>query len=155
MTSNTNGRKVGVWSQPLRDPGDVWPWKAPARDPGDVFPWRPAGFAGFAENSLGWYAWLNTMPPGPNTLHVIGDVIVSNPGVRAHLTMRYPQGINPSILILDLSLIQEPGMWPAVLVSAQARFEKMLPSDFARYQMVEVYLEGVRIVSIDHIEIAG
>ncbi len=146
-------RKLSTWSQPLRDPGDAWPWKKIQHDPGDVFPWKVNGFAGFAEDSKGWYAWLNTMPPKPDDLHVVGEVIVSNPGVRARLTMRYPQGINPAILILDLTLVQEPGIWPAVLANAQARFDRVLPSDIIGYDSVEIYLQGIKIVEIDHIEV--
>lgn len=155
MTSITDGKKAHVWSQPSHDPGDAWPLKKIQGDRGDAFPRTPAGFAGFAKESLGWHAWLDTMPPAPEHLHVVGEVIVSNPGVRALLTMRYPQGINPAILILDLFLIQEPGIWSTVMCDAQPRFDRVMPSDFARYQSVEVYLEGVKIVSIDHIQIVG
>jgi hypothetical protein len=61
-----------------------------------------------------WYAWLNLMPPPPDDFHVIGDVLVSNPGVQAHLCVKEPQGINPGVLLLDLHLAQLPGMWPQV-----------------------------------------
>ena len=138
-----------------RDPGDAWPWTLPLRDPGDAFPWKPVGFAGFSKASPGWYAWLDTMPPGPNHLHVVGDVLVSNPGVLAVLTMREPQGTNPKILILDLSLVQQPGMWPAVMSHAQSRFDRFLPSGPSPYQSVEVYLGATKIVTIDHIQIVS
>lgn len=65
-----------------------------------------------------WHAWLNAMPPKPDDFHVAGDVFVSNPGIIASLTMRAPQGINPTILILDLNLIQRSGMWPQVMTCA-------------------------------------
>ena len=34
-------------------------------------------------DSRDWHAWINLMPPGPNQLHVIGEVQVPNPGVEA------------------------------------------------------------------------
>lgn len=55
--------------------------------------------------SKAWHAWLNTMPPKPDDFHVAGDVIVGNPGILPQLTMREPQGINPTTLVLDLHLI--------------------------------------------------
>lgn len=74
-----------------------------------------------------WYAWLNTMPPGPHKLIVTGDVLVGNPGIEALLTMHEPQGINPAILLLDLNLVQKPGMWPQVMTCASARFDRLVP----------------------------
>ena len=38
--------------------------------------------------------------------------------------MREPQGINPAILMLDLHLVQKPGMWPQVLAVAHARYDR-------------------------------
>ena len=57
-----------------------------------------------------WYAWINRMPPKPDGLHVIGEVFANNAGVQAELRVREPQGINPDILLLDLHLVQRPGM---------------------------------------------
>ena len=53
----------------------------------------------------GWYARINMMPPPPDDFHVIGEVEVANPGVKAELTKRIPQGINQKILLLDLHLV--------------------------------------------------
>jgi len=99
-----------------------------------------------------WHAWLNTMPPRPDTLHVVGDVMVANPGVTPVLTMREPQGINPNILILDLQLVQQPGMWPQVVTSVQARFDRVIVKQ-SSYTSVDVYLNGSKVTSIDHIDI--
>ena len=49
-----------------------------------------------------WHAWLNTMPPGPSTLHVVGDICVESAGTVVLLVAREPQGFNPSALMLDL-----------------------------------------------------
>lgn len=96
-----------------------------------------------------WQAWLDKMPPKPDELHVIGDVMVSNPGVLPALTMRVPQGINPAILMLDLHLVQQPGMWPQVMACIPARFDRVMPPGASDYTSVEIYSEGERIAQID------
>lgn len=89
-----------------------------------------------------WHAWINAMPPGPNSLHVVGEVQVGNPGVVPELTVREPQGINPAILLLDLHLVQRPGMWPQVMTWKQARFDKVLAPRAPRPTQVEVFATG-------------
>ena len=135
-----------------RGPGDYWPWKATIDGPGDAWPWKPLGFEGFSEESPGWYAWQDTMPNGPSALHVVGDVLVSNPGVSALLTMRISKDTPPGALALDLSLIQQPGIWPQVMAHVQTKFDRYLPATSKQYASVEVYLSSVRIVLIDHID---
>jgi hypothetical protein len=89
-----------------------------------------------------WYAWLNKMPPGPNSLHVVGEVFVGNPGMQAELTIKEPQGINPAILLLDLHVTQRPGMWPQVMTWVQARFDKVIVPGSPNYTDVEVFAIG-------------
>lgn len=96
-----------------------------------------------------WQAWLDKMPPRPYELHVVGDAMVSNPGVRPMLTMRIPQGINPAILILDLHLVQQPGIWPQVMTCVPVRFDRVMPSGASDYTSVEIYSDGERIAQID------
>ena len=93
-----------------------------------------------------WYAWLNLMPPPPDDFHVIGEVYVPNPGVDPFLTPRNPQGINPAILLLDLFLIQRPGIWPQVFVWKQARYDKTARS--IRYTQVQVFCGDELIADI-------
>jgi hypothetical protein len=102
-----------------------------------------------------WYAWLNTMPPRPDDFHVTGDVMVSNPGIIALLTMKSPQGINPDILLLDLHLVQQPGMWIQVMTCAQARFDRVMPPGSKLYTAVEIFSDGKRIALIDKIDIVS
>lgn len=96
-----------------------------------------------------WQAWLDKMPPKPDELHVAGDVMVSNPGVQPMLAMRNPQGSNPTILILDLYLIQQPGKWPTVMVCVPARFDRVMPPGASDYTSVEIYSDGKQIAQID------
>ena len=39
-----------------------------------------------------WRAWLNTMAPVPDELHVSGEVLVPNPGTVPFLRERNPPG---------------------------------------------------------------
>jgi hypothetical protein len=70
-------------------------------------------------------------------LHVCGEILVANPGVEVILLKREPQGINPAILILDLLLIQRPGIWPMVVVSKPATYSE-IGWDLA-YRRVAIY----------------
>jgi hypothetical protein len=89
-----------------------------------------------------WYAWENLQPPGPSKLHVIGEVAVPNPGVEASLVEKYPQGFNPTILLLELILVQRPGIWAQVVVNKQVHFEKLTQGNHYKYKLVEVFSGG-------------
>lgn len=95
-----------------------------------------------------WYAWINAQPPKPDDFHVVGKVLVGNPGVLAQLSVKHPQGINPDILLLDLHLVQQPGVWPQVLTWKQARFDEVLTSSSPSYTNVEVFFDGESIANI-------
>ena len=93
-----------------------------------------------------WYAWLDLMPPTPETLRVNGEVYVANPGIEALLVPTEPQGINPRILMLDLLLCQKPGMWPQVFVWAQAKYERTGRN--LQYDQVDILCGGNIIASV-------
>jgi hypothetical protein len=96
--------------------------------------------------SQDWYAWIDLMPPGPNHLHVMGEVQVPNPGVDPFLATKHPQGINPSILLLDLHLVQRPGIWPDVVVWKQVRYDRIVHG--AQYRQVQVFCEEKMIADM-------
>lgn len=99
-----------------------------------------------------WYAWINLMPPKPYELHAVGDVRVGNPGVIVELRPREPQGANPAILLLDLHLVDRPGMWPQVMSWVQCRYDRVLvPSD--AFTDVEIMSGGTSIarVTVDQV----
>ncbi len=102
-----------------------------------------------------WHAWLNTMPPRPDDFHVVGDVQIPNPGVEANLTMRQPQGINPQILLLDLHLIQKPGLWPQIVSITQARYDRVIVSSTHPYTAVQIFYESQQIAYIDKVDIVS
>lgn len=95
-----------------------------------------------------WYAWINRMPPPPDELHVVGEVLVPNPGVDPLLVPKEPQGINPQILLLELFLCQRPGNWPQVLVWKQARYDKVLRRGQS-YKQVQIFCGDQSIALID------
>lgn len=97
----------------------------------------------------GWYAWINMMPPPPDDFHVIGEIEVANPGVKAELTKRIPQGINQKILLLDLHLVQQPGMWPQVMTSATARYDQILTPKSVHFEQVQIFYMGSVIATLD------
>jgi hypothetical protein len=101
-----------------------------------------------------WYAWINLMPPKPDDFHVVGEILVNNPGVKAQLCVREPQGINPEILQLDLLLVQQPGFWPQIMTWVQARYDKILTPVSLRYVKVEIFFENESIlplISVDEV----
>ena len=75
-------------------------------------------------DTSGWYAWLNKMPPGPPSFHVIGTVDLPSPGYDARLVPASPQGINPTDLILDLLVTPRPGIWPQVITPVSVRYDQ-------------------------------
>lgn len=94
----------------------------------------------------GWYAWINLMPPGPEAFYVTGEVYVPNPGVELLLVPRTPQGINPEVLLLDLYVHQQPGVWPQVFVCKPARYERV-PAG-TRYTRVNVFCGDIMISDV-------
>jgi hypothetical protein len=93
-----------------------------------------------------WYAWLNIMPPGPSVLHVKGEVQVTNTKMHARLLKREPQGINPSILDLELVLIQDPGIAGQIVFFVQVQYEQLARHHI--YREVTVFSGGQAITTI-------
>ena len=93
-----------------------------------------------------WYAWINRMPPKPDDLHVVGEVLVSNPGVVPILAPKEPQGINENILQLNLFLYQKPGIWPRVMTWKSVKYDKMKNVDYSK---VEILCDGEIITTIE------
>lgn len=102
-----------------------------------------------------WYAWINTQPVGPPSIHVVGGIEVGNPGIEVLLTRRSPGGFNPSILMLDVSLYQKPGMWPQVMTCASTSYHEVLPGKPQAYTSVEIFHDGKLIAKIENIDIAS
>ena len=71
-------------------------------------------------------------------LYVAGEVQVGNPGIEAVLNYAIPQGTNPAILLLDLALIQRPGVWPDLQTWVSAKYMRvaMKPAEYDEVQIV-------------------
>lgn len=96
-----------------------------------------------------WYAWLNLMPPKPDDLHVTGQVFVGNPGVLAYLNVRGEKGMDSNILLLDLHLVQQPGMWTQNMTWVTARYDKTLSPSSPKYTDVKVFFNDEIIATLN------
>jgi len=88
-----------------------------------------------------WYAWIRLMPPQPDTFHVVGEVEVDNPGIQGELVYRRPQGTNPQVLCLDLTLAQQPGNWARDSTTVPASYETKLTAQSIRHSHIEIFFE--------------
>lgn len=99
-------------------------------------------------NSKNWYAWLNLMPPKPDDLHVEGLVEVPNPGVIPKLVGRVSQNTNPDVLLLNLFLAQQAGVWPPVISWSVARYDRVVGSTDRPPRRVLVYEDDVIVADL-------
>jgi hypothetical protein len=91
-------------------------------------------------------AWIDRMPPGGPKLIVVGEVQVPTGGWHAGLTRRSPQGINPDILILDVSAQAPSGMVTQVITTIPLRYEERPPVH--QYTQVTI-VDGHDQVTVD------
>jgi hypothetical protein len=98
--------------------------------------------AASAGKCTGWKAWQDFMPPGPSTLHVTGTCRFPTHGYKVTLKEAVPQGINPSILLLNK--IVTPPTGPVILTpqDVPVHFRKKTN---ARYKAVTILPEGTTL----------
>ncbi len=106
-----------------------------------------------APKNKDWYAWEDQMPPIPPgpTLYVTGDVETPGSNIVPVLKPAVPQGTNPKILILDLTLVDThmPGI--PVVDFRPARYERDVEKgEFTqveiRWETTSIELIAVQIV---------
>lgn len=85
-------------------------------------------------------AWINLQPPGPSKLIVIGKVVTNGGNFVPRLTERVPQGINPTILLLDLTIENTGGVGTTDVAPRDVRFEKAAGK--GAYTSVEIHADG-------------
>jgi hypothetical protein len=91
---------------------------------------------------------LQPIQPTPGgTLHVIGEVNTDNTN-EAKLQKREPQGINPSILLLE---IIELDFAPAEKPQKVDYTEGLNTTD--QYSSIEIFVEDEQVATIDKIEV--
>ncbi len=99
-----------------------------------------------APHTRNWKAWEDRLPgPGMGVaIFDTGEVETSNSNQIPHLREAVPQGINPTILILDLTLTTS-GTGNAVMDWKSVRFEKKLSRE--HYLSVDTHWEGKSIAT--------
>jgi hypothetical protein len=90
----------------------------------------------------GWKAWQDSMPPGPSTINVVGSCVFPTPGYKVKLTKAVPQGINPAILLLRLTITKPTGIVPQVLQKVEVRYSAKTK---ARYTHVTILPDNVTV----------
>lgn len=101
-----------------------------------------------ALKSKDWNAWENrrqSNPPGPS-LHVTGKVETLNGAIMPTLRPSVPQGINPSILMLDLAL-EDSGFGTDDIAFRSVHFTDVV--SVGGYEEVQVLWEGETIETVD------
>jgi hypothetical protein len=93
-------------------------------------------------NCSDWSAIHDFMPPRPAHLTVRGKCTFPTPGYGVTLKKRVPQGVNPSILLLDKIVTRPTGPEPDVVTTISVTpYEEV--TDY-RYKQVEIS-DGTKI----------
>jgi len=97
-------------------------------------------------------AWIDNMPsPGaPNSILDVALEITSKSGSKYYLTKKIPQGINPSILMLELlrSSIR-------ILIKNPQPVSYSESAGIGQYTKIEIYNEGALVSKITDIKVAS
>lgn len=95
-----------------------------------------------------WKAWENRQPPNPPgpTIHVVGEVETTNGAIAPVLEPTVPQGINPTILMLDRTL-QDKGIGTDDVAYRPAKYEKDVSQ--GEHTQVQIMWDGESIKTID------
>ena len=110
---------------------------------------QKAFVAATAPPSTDWYAWADYQPGMAPRLHVRGLVQVPSHAQDVALTKAYPQGIDPTILILDLAVVPTGNQGIQVPVWRSAAYDEQNYSGI--YKSVEIRHEGKSIKTIEKI----
>jgi hypothetical protein len=97
-----------------------------------------------------WKAVEDRQPPGVR-LKVTGTVTTTRSNQEPRLTKAIPQGINPAILLLDLTITTTGEVGNDVMGKRQVEYREEIKA--GQYTSVEVRYDGQRIAMIDPIEI--
>jgi hypothetical protein len=105
---------------------------------------------GSAPETSNWKAVEDRQPPGVN-LKVTGSITTTYSNQVPHLTKARPQGINPAILLLDLSITTSGDVGNTVIGTRDVEYREDIKA--GQYTSVQVRHEGKEIARIDHIEV--
>lgn len=98
-------------------------------------------------NTRGFSAWINLMPGSDHKLIVDGDVETNGGNLVPKLTMRTPQGFNPRILLLDLTIEDTGGPGTDDIAYRPVRFET--PAEKGDYSNVDIFWDGEICISLE------
>lgn len=87
-------------------------------------------------NCANWSAIHDFMPPAPAHLRVRGDCTFPTPGYTVTLKKKEPQGINPSILILEKAVTSPSGPEPEVITTIPVAYEEVTNQHYTEVQIV-------------------
>jgi hypothetical protein len=105
---------------------------------------------GSAPQTSNWKAVEDRQPPGVN-LTVTGKVKTTNSNQVPHLAKANPQGFNPAILLLDLSITTSGDAGGTVNGTRDVEYREDIKA--GQYTSVQIRHEGKGIALIDHIEV--
>jgi len=94
----------------------------------------------------GFSAWINVMPGAAQDLTVSGQVETGSGTLLPQLTERVPQGINPEILLLDLTIVESGQTGLPVVGFREAIFRR--PASKGQFTQVEILCKDDTCVSI-------
>jgi hypothetical protein len=94
-----------------------------------------------------WAAWIDAMPSGPSKLIVTGTCTFPTPGFGVALKRHLPQGINPSILLLDRIVTPPNGPEPHVITTVPVRYEE--PASAGQFDTVSILPDGPTVTVSD------
>lgn len=92
---------------------------------------------------LEWDAWLDTMPPGPASVHVSGKAQCPSAGYALRVVRQVPQGINPRDLLLPL---EELAPKVSGQVVSQVEFSYSVPAKVGQFDTVTLLPLGTKKV---------
>lgn len=90
-------------------------------------------------NTKDFAAWINLMPGSPSRLYVVGKVETNAQNLVPRLTRTVPQGTNPTILFVDLTIVPD-GIGPQVVSYQDVRYEETATQ--GQYSEVAILWEG-------------
>ena len=85
-----------------------------------------------------WTAWYTVLPGAAHLLHVTGKITVPTGGFKASLKQHIPQGINPTIYLLDLVVTPPAPGTPVSQVVTELNVEPYEEETEPRYLQVTI-----------------
>lgn len=100
-----------------------------------------------AINTSNWNAWVDRQPPGPGSFHLTGIVELRHSGFEVTLEPANPQGFNPAILMMNLTVTELDGMHMQAIEARGVRYD-ISPYQGNLYKEVTILHNGEMIAHI-------